>query len=112
MTDSKSEVRIRTSETDREQMDIVVIGHVDHGKSTLVGRLLADTGSLPEGKLEQVKQRAIATRSPLSTLFCSMRSRTNRPRALPSIPHDASFTRPDASTSSSTRRGTLSFSRI
>lgn len=39
----------------REQMNIVIVGHVDHGKSTLVGRLLADTGSLPTGKLEAVK---------------------------------------------------------
>ena len=39
----------------REQMNIVVVGHVDHGKSTVVGRLMADTHSLPEGKLEQVK---------------------------------------------------------
>jgi bifunctional enzyme CysN/CysC/sulfate adenylyltransferase subunit 1 len=37
------------------RMNIVITGHVDHGKSTLVGRLLADTGSLPEGKLQQVK---------------------------------------------------------
>src|ERR1700737_3903248 len=34
---------------------IVIVGHVDHGKSTLVGRLLHETGSLPEGKLEQLK---------------------------------------------------------
>jgi len=39
----------------REQMSIVVLGHVDHGKSTVIGRLLADTGSLPQGKLEQIK---------------------------------------------------------
>ncbi|MDR1932857.1 MAG: GTPase [Spirochaetales bacterium] len=38
-----------------ERMNIVITGHVDHGKSTLVGRLLADTGSLPEGKLQAVK---------------------------------------------------------
>lgn len=38
-----------------EQMNIVVIGHVDHGKSSLIGRLLADTNSLPEGKLESIK---------------------------------------------------------
>ncbi|HZS11337.1 MAG TPA: GTP-binding protein [Nitrospirales bacterium] len=38
-----------------EQMNIVIVGHVDHGKSTLVGRLYADTGSLPEGKLEKVQ---------------------------------------------------------
>ena len=36
-------------------MYIVVVGHVDHGKSTLVGRLLADTRSLPDGKLEKVR---------------------------------------------------------
>lgn len=34
---------------------IVIVGHVDHGKSTLVGRLLHDTDSLPDGKLEQLK---------------------------------------------------------
>jgi bifunctional enzyme CysN/CysC len=39
----------------REQLNIVIVGHVDHGKSTIIGRLLADTNSLPEGKLEQVK---------------------------------------------------------
>ena len=39
----------------REQMNIVIVGHVDHGKSTLVGRLLADSGSLPDGKLEFVQ---------------------------------------------------------
>jgi len=37
------------------QMNIVIVGHVDHGKSTLVGRLLHDTHSLPDGKLEQIK---------------------------------------------------------
>ena len=36
-------------------MRIVIVGHVDHGKSTLVGRLLHETGSLPEGKLEMLK---------------------------------------------------------
>src|SRR5947207_12831911 len=39
----------------QEQLKIVIVGHVDHGKSTFVGRLFHDTGSLPEGKLEQLK---------------------------------------------------------
>jgi bifunctional enzyme CysN/CysC len=39
----------------RIRMNIVIVGHVDHGKSTVVGRLLADTGSLPDGKLESVR---------------------------------------------------------
>ena len=34
---------------------LVIVGHVDHGKSTLVGRLLSDTGSLPEGKLDFIR---------------------------------------------------------
>jgi bifunctional enzyme CysN/CysC len=40
------------------QLKIVIVGHVDHGKSTLIGRLLHDTGSLPEGKLEQLQSIA------------------------------------------------------
>ena len=39
----------------QELMRLVIVGHVDHGKSTLVGRLLADTDSLPEGKLQFTK---------------------------------------------------------
>lgn len=41
-----------------EQLKIVIVGHVDHGKSTFVGRLFNDTGSLPEGKLEQLQKAA------------------------------------------------------
>ncbi len=39
----------------RELSKLVVVGHVDHGKSTLIGRLLYDTDSLPEGKFEELK---------------------------------------------------------
>lgn len=41
---------------EREQLKIVIVGHVDHGKSTLVGRMFHDTGSLPDGKFEAVKK--------------------------------------------------------
>ncbi|HTB23386.1 MAG TPA: adenylyl-sulfate kinase [bacterium] len=37
------------------QLRIVIVGHVDHGKSTFVGRLLHDTNSLPDGKLEAIQ---------------------------------------------------------
>lgn len=39
----------------RGSLKIVIVGHVDHGKSTLVGRLFHDTGSLPEGRYEAIK---------------------------------------------------------
>ena len=40
---------------DLEPLKIVVVGHVDHGKSTLIGRLLFDTGALPPGKEEELR---------------------------------------------------------
>ena len=48
---------------------IVVVGHVDHGKSTLIGRLLADTGSLPEGKLEAAEKASREEGMPLEYAF-------------------------------------------
>jgi len=53
----------------REQMNVVIVGHVDHGKSTLIGRLLADTKSLPEGKLEAVKQNCKRNARPFEYAF-------------------------------------------
>ena len=50
-------------------MNIVIGGHVDHGKSTIIGRLLADTRSLPEGKLEQVRALCARTAKPFEYAF-------------------------------------------
>lgn len=52
-----------------EQMNIVIVGHVDHGKSTVIGRLLADTGSLPEGRLEQVRLNCERNAKPFEYAF-------------------------------------------
>src|SRR5437867_651012 len=41
-----------------EQLKIVSVGHVDHGKSTFVGRLFHDTGTLPDGNVEQIQKIA------------------------------------------------------
>lgn len=54
---------------DLERMDVVVVGHVDHGKSTVIGRLMADTGSLPQGKLEQVKAMCAKNARPFEYAF-------------------------------------------
>ena len=37
-------------------LSFVIVGHVDHGKSTLIGRLLYDTGALPPDKIEEIKK--------------------------------------------------------
>ena len=52
-----------------EKMNIVIAGHVDHGKSTVIGRLLADTDSLPNGKLEQVQEMCRRTSKPFEYAF-------------------------------------------
>ena len=50
-------------------MNIVIVGHVDHGKSTIIGRLLADTNSLPSGKLESVKEQCRLNSRPFEYAF-------------------------------------------
>ncbi|MFC6732498.1 MULTISPECIES: translation elongation factor EF-1 subunit alpha [unclassified Haladaptatus] len=43
---------------DKPHQNLAVIGHVDHGKSTLVGRLLYETGSVPDHVIEQYREEA------------------------------------------------------
>ncbi|MDQ6861357.1 MAG: adenylyl-sulfate kinase [Verrucomicrobiota bacterium] len=47
-----------SAETPR--LKIVFVGHVDHGKSTLIGRILHDTNSLPEGKVAAIREACAA----------------------------------------------------
>lgn len=42
----------------KPHQNLAIIGHVDHGKSTLVGRLLYETGSIPEHVIEQNREEA------------------------------------------------------
>jgi len=60
---------IPMGDKNREQMNVVIVGHVDHGKSTMIGRLLADTGSLPKGKLEAVKENCKRNARPFEYAF-------------------------------------------
>jgi bifunctional enzyme CysN/CysC len=50
-------------------MNVVIVGHVDHGKSTVVGRLLADTDALPQGKLDAVRKECERTGKPFEYAF-------------------------------------------
>src|SRR5881275_2003410 len=42
----------------KPHLNLVFIGHVDHGKSTTVGRILYDTGNIDPHELENLKKLA------------------------------------------------------
>src|SRR5213082_3672345 len=54
---------------DEQPLKIVFVGHVDHGKSTLIGRILHDTDSLPEGKSDIVKKACAAEKMEFEFAF-------------------------------------------
>jgi len=45
---------------EKEHMNMAVIGHIDHGKSTLVGRLLMDTGVIDQHVIDEYRKKAEA----------------------------------------------------
>ena len=65
-----------------EQMKIVIVGHVDHGKSTLVGRLLHDTNSLPDGKMEAIKASCEKRGMPFEWAFLMDSLQTERDQGI------------------------------
>jgi len=42
----------------KPNINVVFVGHVDHGKSTTIGRLMYDSGNLPEQELQKLKEEA------------------------------------------------------
>jgi bifunctional enzyme CysN/CysC len=46
--------------SEQQRLKVVFVGHVDHGKSTLIGRIFHDTNSLPEGKIASIRDACAA----------------------------------------------------
>ena len=55
MTQTIDQKTVASTE-DQQRLRVVFVGHVDHGKSTLVGRIFYDTNSLPDGKVDQIRE--------------------------------------------------------
>jgi sulfate adenylyltransferase large subunit/thioredoxin-dependent adenylylsulfate APS reductase len=68
--------------TARPLVRIVIVGHVDHGKSTLIGRLLAETGSLPDGKLDELKAVSARRGMPFELSFLLDALQTERDQGI------------------------------
>jgi sulfate adenylyltransferase large subunit/thioredoxin-dependent adenylylsulfate APS reductase len=66
----------------RPLVRIVIVGHVDHGKSTLIGRLLAETGSLPDGKLEELEAVSARRGMPFELSFLLDALQTERDQGI------------------------------
>ncbi len=52
---SRAPARAPQAAPSGRQLGVVIVGHVDHGKSTLVGRLFHELGQLPDGRLEAIR---------------------------------------------------------
>jgi len=52
-----------------DALRFVVVGHVDHGKSTLIGRLFHDTGCLPRDKLAEIEAECAAQGRPVEFAY-------------------------------------------
>ncbi len=59
----------KAQKTPAAPLKIVIVGHVDHGKSTLIGRLLHETDSLPDGRVEELRRVSQKRGMPLEWSF-------------------------------------------
>ncbi len=67
---------------DTDVLHFVIVGHVDHGKSTLIGRLFYDTDCLPEEKLAEIKQASEELGRPIEFGFVMDHLREERDQGI------------------------------
>jgi bifunctional enzyme CysN/CysC/sulfate adenylyltransferase subunit 1 len=72
--------------TQSETLKIVIVGHVDHGKSTLIGRLFYDTGSIPEIRYQEIAATCKAQGREFEFAYLMDALEEERTRTSPSIP--------------------------
>ena len=65
-----------------ERIRLVITGHIDHGKSTLIGRLFFDTGGIREDKLAEIKRASEEAGRPLEFAFFADHLREERARGI------------------------------
>ncbi|HRT96311.1 MAG TPA: GTP-binding protein [Planctomycetota bacterium] len=65
-----------------DRLRIAFLGHVDHGKSTLIGRLLCDTGSFPPDRMEQLRLASVAQGSEMEFAYLVDQLREEREQAM------------------------------
>lgn len=63
-------------------LHLVIAGHIDHGKSTLIGRLLHDCGALPQEKIEEVRRASEREGRPFEFAFLMDHLREERARGI------------------------------
>lgn len=67
---------------DQDVLQFVIVGHVDHGKSTLIGRLFYDTQSLPEEKLAEITKASAQLGRPVEFGFVMDHLREERDQGI------------------------------
>ena len=74
-------------EKNKNPVKLVIAGHVDHGKSTLVGRLLHDSNLLPDGKMKSIQEMSERRGMQLEYAFLKTRFKQSGTKALQSMLH-------------------------
>ena len=91
-----------------QALKIVIVGHVDHGKSTLIGRLFHDTDSLPEGRMAAIEKMCERRGMPFEWAFLMDSIQAERDQGITIDTTQIRFDRASGPTSSSTPPATSS----